>query len=363
VRKIHFLCFYLLLAAACFAQQNETPKNIILLIGDGMGPSYVSASVVSLDNDSFRRFTTTGFSVTCSADKLVTDSAAGATAYSTGYKTTNGYIGLGSDDKPLETLLELAEKNNKSTGVVATSSVTHATPASFVAHQISRSMQLEIAKDFMDVDIDVVIGGGSSFFTPKDMGGKREDGLNLIDQIKSNGYTFIDDVDNLIKKTPEGKFYALLEKEALDKACDRNYTLGQLTQAAIENLSKNENGFVLMVEGSQIDWGGHNNDQDYLLSELKDFNTAINTALDFAAKDSSTLVIVVADHETGGMAITSGARDGSDLGLKFIYDHHTASMVGVFAYGPGESLFTGVQENNEVGQKLFKFIDPYYSFK
>ncbi|MFO7447272.1 MAG: alkaline phosphatase [Ignavibacteriaceae bacterium] len=365
-------CFYLLLITAGFAQQADPPgnnpaaankpKNIIILIGDGMGPTYISASVLALENDPYRKFSSSGFSVTCSADNLITDSAAGGTVLSTGHRTNNGYIGVTPENKPLLNIMEIAEKLNMSTGVVSTSSVTHATPASFVAHEISRKNEIEIAHDFLDLDLEVVLGGGYGFFTTKQDGGRREDGLNLVEKIKSTGYDYFDDADDFLKAAPSNKFYALLEKESLPHACDRDYTLGQLTEAALTALSQNENGFVLMIEGSQIDWAGHDNDEDRAISELKDFNTAVNTALGFAEKNPSTLILVTADHETGGAAITGGTLNGDDIELKFVSKGHTATMVPVFSKGPGEELFRGVQDNFMIGRMLINLIDETVKF-
>jgi alkaline phosphatase len=339
------------------AQQNNKPQNIILLIGDGMGTNYVSASVLSMNNDPFRKFPVVGLSVTCDADRLVTESAAAATAIATGYRTNKGHLSVDpKTKKPMTTLFEVAEKIGKSTGVVVTSTVTHATPGAFLSHIADRSKENEIALQYSQTDVDVVIGGGLKFF------GKRNDKINLVDTLKNHGYKFFSDLKDLSSYKSGNKFYALLSDEGLPHANQRNYSLSDLTRIALENLKKNKKGFVLMVEGSQIDWAGHDNNQDYLLSEQKDFNGAINTALEFAEKDGNTLVIVTADHETGGMAIVGGNRDGSDLKLKFSTGDHTAAMVGVFAKGPGQELFNGVYDNYMIGRKLIKLVDPTQTF-
>lgn len=359
MRKILFLFVFL----AQIVAYPDSPKNIIIMIGDGMGVSYVSSSVLSLKNDPFRRFTTTGFSVTCSADALITDSAAGATAIATGHRTNNHVISLHPEtEEPLFTILELAEKLNKSTGVVVTSSVTHATPGGFVAHVKDRSMEVEIAKQFTDMDLEVVIGGGTKFFTPKSLGGDRLDGKNLISELEGNGYSIYKNYDKLSSDNPAGKFYALLEPHSLMAAQDRDYSLADLVKIALNNLADDENGFVLLIEGSQIDWGGHDNEQDYLISEMKDFNDAIHTVLNFAEQDGETLVIVTADHETGGAGIIGGEKDGCDIKIDFLTKGHTASMVGIFAKGVNEKEFSGVMDNYMIGRKLFKMLDNSYQF-
>ena len=365
--KKHLLFFLLVFVflGSCTPQNSDpnTPKNIILLIGDGMGVSYVSTSVLSMKNDPFRKFSTIGFSVTRSADNLVTDSAPAATAIATGYRTKNWTISEDPwSDEPLTTIFELAEKLNIATGIVVTSSITHATPAAFVAHVKSRSDEFDIAEQETERKTDLFIGGGIKFFAPKSVGGGRTDGVNLLSKVKSNGYDYYDSYEKLKNSSPDKKFYALIDSTGLPKASERDYTLGDLTKVALDYLGEQPNGFILMVEGSQIDWAGHHNDQPYLLSEMEDFNTAINIALDFAEKDGETLIVVTADHETGGMSITDGNLDGSNLKLGFSTTHHTAEMVPVFAKGPGEELFGGVYDNYMIGRKLFKLVDSSYSF-
>ena len=351
--------FYILSAVFIFAcaQEKSKPQNIIILIGDGMGTSQVSASVLSMDNDAFRKFPVTGFSVTCSKNELITESGAGATAIATGYRTNNRYLSLDPvTNKPITTIFEIAEKMGKSTGVVVTSSVTDATPAAFLSHIDERKKENEIAQQFSKTDVDVVIGGGLKFFRG------REDKINLTDTLKKRGYNFFPAFKDLSSDKSGKNFYALFDSVGLPHADKRNYSLSQLTKIALENVKKNKKGFVLMVEGSQIDWAGHANDQQYLLSELKDFDGAINTALEFAEKDGNTLVVVTADHETGGMSIVSGNRNGSDLKLAFTVGDHTAAMVGVFAKGPGQELFTGINDNYMIGRKLIKLVNPSVNF-
>ncbi|GAB4285785.1 MAG: alkaline phosphatase [Ignavibacteriaceae bacterium] len=361
--KLYFLLLLLLLYVQPeHAQEDSRPENIILLIGDGMGINYVAASVLSMENDPFRKFDITGFSITSSADKLITDSAAGATAIATGYRTNNYFIGVDTLYQPLYSFFSLAESLNKSTGLVATSTITHATPASFVANVNNRADELEIARQMIYKDLEVVIGGGKKFFLPLKDNGSREDDQNLIDSLKNSGYNFINSFPELVSDTSDDKFFAILSLEGLPKASERDYSLGTLTSIALKKLSSDPDGFVLMVEGSQIDWAGHYHETDYLLNELSDFNTAINTALDFAIEDKNTLVIVTADHETGGMAITAGEKDGSELEIKYLTGGHTAGLVGVFAYGPGAEKFSGVYDNYILGRKIFYLLKPDFLF-
>lgn len=357
-----FVIFILLLSTLAIASDNKRPRNIILLIGDGMGLNHVAASYISHDNDPYKRFSVIGLSNTCSADNLITDSAAGATALATGYKTKNKYISLDDHKNPIETILHAAEDKNYKTGIVVTSSVTHATPAAFYAHVDSRYLEIEIANQLTDFNIDVVIGGGERFFLSRMDGGKRDDHLNLINKIKDNGYDYFNDLTSLKNSKSKNKFYALLGGESLEQADRRDYTLGELTNTAINSLQNDSTGFFLMIEGSQIDWAGHDNKATEATIELKDFNTAINAALDFAVKDGNTLVVVTADHETGGLTIIGGSIDGDSIEVDFVSKDHTGGFVPVFAFGPSSEHFSGIYENNELGRKIIRLINPEHQF-
>ena len=158
------------------------------------------------------------------------------------------------------------------------------------------------------------------------------------------------------------KIFALLADEGLPEADKRDYSLGDLISLALKHLTANENGFLLLVEGAQIDWAGYDEDADYLLSEMDDFSYALKVAIDFAEKEGNTLVLVTADYETGGMAITGGSFDGESLKVEFLNSHHTAGFVGVFAYGPGENLFGGIYDNHLIGRIIFHLMDESYQF-
>lgn len=354
--------FVLLLSTLAIASDNKRPINIIILIGDGMGLNYVSASYLALDNDPYKRFSVIGLSNTCSADNLITDSAAGATALSTGYRTKDKYIGLDVNKNPLKSVFDIAAEKKYKTGFVVTSSVTHATPASFYAHVDSRYLETEIAKQLTEFDIDVVIGGGERFFLPRIDGGKRDDHLNLIHNITDQGYEYFNSFTPLKNSKTNKKFYSLLSGEGLDEAGKRDFTLGDLTNIAINSLENDSTGFVLLIEGSQIDWAGHDNAGEIVMQELNDFNTAINVALDFALKDENTLVIVTADHETGGLTITGGSKKDRSLQIDFISKDHTGGFVPVFAFGPFAKNFGGIYENNELGRKIIFLISPGHQF-
>lgn len=327
-----------------------------------MGVNYVAASFFTDENNPYQEFKSIGLSNNASYDRLITDSGAGATVLATGYKTINRYISVDSSGKPLITMLQVARDKGKALGLIATSSVTHATPAAFYAHVDDRGRESDIALHLASSDINVIIGGGAQFFLPDVLGGTRKDDINVIEIMKSRGYKFLNHFDyNIVRDS--GKVFCLMEKNGIQPASLRKNKLGDFTKAAIKNLSSNENGFVLIIEGSQIDWAGHDNIQDYLFSEMKDFNTAITEALDFAKKDEKTLVVVTADHETGGMAITGGDVKGKNLKLSFISKSHTAGFVPILAFGPSEENFQGFLENYQIGRKLILLIDPSYLFE
>ncbi|MFA6978729.1 MAG: alkaline phosphatase [Ignavibacteriaceae bacterium] len=359
MKKIVF-SFVLILSSLIFAGTPKLPKNIIIMIGDGMGVSQVSMSVLTNPNSSFKRFPITGFSITCSADKLKTDSAAGGTALACGETTNNGSIGVNKSGKPIQSILDLAKQKNLSTGVVVTSEIVNATPAAFLGHTTNRHESELLAKQISESKTDIVIGGGKQYFLPDSSGGKRKDNQNLWRQIEMNGYKVFSSYDDLINSDAQ-KYYALLEPYDLKAANQRDYSLSDLTKKALEGLTKNKNGFVLMVEGSQIDHGGHENLQDVLFNELNDFEKAIKTVLDFAESNKETLVLVTADHETGGAAITGGEVDGEKMEIDFASKGHTAAMVGVFSYGPQSEIFSGINENYKIGEKLLMLLEASHS--
>ncbi len=324
----------------------KKPRSIILLIGDGMGVSQVFAGftanggVLNLSNMPY-----SGFSATQSSDNYVTDSGAGGTALSTGVRTYNGAIGVDGDKNPIPTILEIAQKHGKATGLISTSAITHATPAAFIAHQPERSMYEEIAADFLKTDIDLFIGGGKSFFE------EREDGRNLIKELQDKGYHVFYSLEEAAHVN-SGPLAVL----AADKHCapypERGELLPQATEKAVNILNQNPKGFFMMIEGSQIDWGGHENNTAFVVQEMLDFDRAIGKALEFAARDKETLVIVTADHETGGMSITGGSMENKEVTGKYTTGSHSAVFVPVFSFGPGAEQFSGIMKNTDVFHKM-----------
>lgn len=321
------------------------------MIGDGMGVSQIYAGMTANHGHlNIERCKNTGFIKTSSASHYITDSGASATAMSTGRKTYNGACGVNADSMPEETILEIAEEHGLATGLVATSSITHVTPASFIAHQKWRHMYEEIAEDFLKTDIDVFIGGGREHFI------ERSDSIDLVSKLKEKGYNVLFEMDS-IYKVESGKLAGLLADMHLPPYRDstkirRGDMLPDATQSAINILSKNKKGFFLMVEGSQIDWACHANITEYIIAEMLDFDRAIGRALDFAEKDGNTLVIITADHETGGMGINGGNFKDGTVDAGYTTGSHTGVMVPVFAYGPGSEHFRGIYENYDIFYKI-----------
>ena len=354
-----------LLPVVSFAQEKNKVKNVILLIGDGMGLSQMSTIYYYNDGKmpNFSRFRHIGLMNTSSATEKITDSAAGATAFATGTRSYNGAISVDTNKKDLPTIIEIIEKIGIKSGLIATSSITHATPACFYAHVESRSMHEEIARHLSQSAVDFFAGGGLRFFT------QRSDKINYYTQLLKKGFE-IDTVKlDMEEKFKPGKKYGYFVAEnGLDsKLNGRGDFLKDATDRALTYLSKAEKGFFLMVEGSQIDWEGHDMNSEGIIEEVKDFDKAIGEALDFAEVDGNTLVIVTADHETGGYALSPAYKDGH-------YDYnsieptfyeganeegrgssaHTTTLIPVFAYGPGADQFMGIYKNTEIFHKIMK---------
>ena len=332
-------------------EKNPSPKNIILLIGDGMGLTQISAGTYAYGNTShFERMDVVGLHKSYASDNLITDSAAGATAFACGQKTYNGAIAVDQDTMPIGTILEEAETRGLSTGLVSTSSITHATPASFIAHNKYRKNMEEIAEDFLDTEVDFFVGGGRKHFDSRE-----KDERDLLSELRAKGYvisSYFEEELEAMDVDPSKNFgYLTSSEEPLRQTEGRGY-LRDATKKSIAHLSNHgTNGFFLMIEGSQIDWGGHANDLDWVLNEWKEYNQIIGDVLDWAERDGETLVIITADHETGGLAINPGSQMDSIVGA-FTSTYHTGTMIPVFAKGPGADKFNGIYENTAIYDKM-----------
>ena len=354
------------------------PKHIVLIIGDGTGLAQWSAynakrtqGINSMDSAAivFTDFPVIGFSLTSSADAFITDSGAGATALATGKKANNYMIGMAADSSKPITISEIAHHMGKSTGIAVTCELTHATPGSFFAHQPSRKLMNEIGADFItgmsphdladlqerngqtDVgsqfvkkgSIDVALGGGRKYFDTnalKNNGYAIGTGYEAMKQLQnqSRRVVFYDD-QPFPPKAHEGR-----NKEGM--------YLADASESVLNTMFLNPKGSFTMIEGSQVDWAGHENDSTYLMAEMEDFDVAIRRVIAMAKADKNTLVIVTADHETGGLSLTDWDKARSQPAMHFSTGHHTGIPVPVFAYGPGAELFSGAYQNTAIFTKI-----------
>ena len=336
------------------------PKNVILMIGDGMGISQLSATYYFRDEKdakrepAFNRFRHIGLCRTSSGAELVTQSAAASTALATGHKTYNLAIGVDLDTLVRENIVELLSRLGYMTGVVVTSHVTDATPAGFYAHQPDRYMFHEIAWDLLKSDMDFFAGGGSRFFM---------DSTGMYPFEDYNIEINLSKLKKIRKPEPGRRYGFLLALERMPTITFEGRTdfLAKASSIAVDFLSTGEKGYFLMVEGAQIDWAGHGNQVPYMIDEVNDFERTVNQVLDYAEKDGETLVIVTADHETGGFTLGAAGNnyDGADYSVitpTFATTNHSAALVPVFAFGPGAENFMGVYENTEIFHKLVSLI-------
>jgi alkaline phosphatase len=349
-----FVIAFLVLTLTAAGSGGKKPRNLIIFIGDGMGVAQVySAMTQSGFSMTFPAFPVTGFSITYSANRYITDSAAGGTALATGEKTDNGMIGVRPDSTAIPNLMEMAKAAGFSTGVISTSTVTHATPASFIAHDPSRESYEDIARWFLKGTADVFIGGGVNHFRV------RKDSTDLTIDLKKMGYDVVYTMDDL-KKSGSSKIAGLMadgDMPYIETGRDPQY-LAEATAKAIEVLSHNKKGFVLMVEGSEIDWACHDNNMKRSVDETLDMDRAVKVAYDYALKNGNTLIVVTADHETGGMTITGGDVEKKTVSGAFTTKGHSAVMVPVFAYGQGSEAFAGIHDNTGLFANFKRLLFP-----
>ena len=321
------------------------PKNIILLIGDGTGFNQIALSRMAIAGYDSRLYLDklpfTGISLTHSADNIVTDSAAAATAWSTGHKTNNKFLSIKPNKEVLQTLPEKLYRKGFLSGLVATSSITHATPAAFYAHVDNRYKEKEIARQLQGSSIDIALGGGKKFFD--------------IDQENIN---YLYNLNDLPKDGPgtSKRVIGLFANDGIRRS-EASPTQLAMTSAAIEHLlsrTSNCSGFFLMSEGSQIDWAGHDNDAKKMIEEFRDFDATIKEVIKFINKNKNTLLIVTADHETGGLQILKKSKNL--ITVQWGTGSHTAGPVGVFSYGPGAENFEGTMDNTDIHNKILNLL-------
>lgn len=335
-------------------------KNVIMLIGDGMGVAHISALMLEerYQPINMDRAEAAALIKTYSANNRVTDSAAAGTALATGTKTGNHYIGMTIEGDTLLSLITRAEQKGMQTAEVVTCYLTHATPAAFYAHVPNRNQYEDIAVQFVTSGIDVAIGGGTRYFA------KRKDGRNLIPDLEAQGYKVAYSLDE-IKDMSAGRVVALCADQNLPMAIqDRGDFLPDATAKALEilttNCAKEKTGFFMMIEGSQIDYAAHACNAEQIYAEMKDFDKTIGVAFDYADKHEGTLVVVCADHETGGLSLPSKKTDFtlSESGVEYRYGttSHSGSMIGALFYGAGAKEFSGIMDNTELSRRIAELL-------
>lgn len=343
------LSFVSLIALSFFALAQSEVKNVILLIGDGMGLAQSYAAYLANDKSlSIYTMPYTGLSITSCADREVTDSGAGGTAIATGHKANYKAIGLDKNNISHPSLLKIAKQYGKSTAIVCSCDLTHATPAAFVANVKNRDLQEQIALSYLEEYCDIALGGGAERFTSKG----RKDKLNLIDSLAKRGYAIVYSQDELSKCESE-KIFGLFAEGHLPEASKRGGVMQQYMLKALEQLDKNPNGFFMMLEGSRIDMEAHLNKYDAMVEETLDFDRCVAIALDFAKKKGNTLVVVTADHETGGLTLPA---KGSKTQDKWTTLNHTGVPVPIYSFGPGAENFTRVMQNTDIFFEIYKLM-------
>ena len=365
MKNVAAIIFTLLLLIACSKEKTETvkmgnkdsnlleiinfsestkPKNIILAIADGAGLNHITVSRLAIGGPDHKLYIdqlpVAGTSSTHAYENLITDSAAAATAWATGNKTKNRYLSVDKDKKELTTIFEMLDDKGYLKGVVATSSVTHATPAAFYAHIDSRYKEKEIADQLLNSSVDIALGGGQEFFNLQEL--DKNHHLMTEKVSLENNY---DGLKNII---------GLFDEDGMERGLDMP-TQREMTNYALDYLDDKCNGFFLMTEGSQIDWAGHSNDIEYMIREFKDFDLTIKDLINFVTANKDTLLLITADHETGGLQLMK-QKDDSFI-VQWGTGSHTGVPVGVYAYGPGSQNFSGVMDNTDIFYKILEVLD------
>lgn len=339
----------------------EEPLSIIFMIGDGMGvPQVSTAYYFGESTPNFSRFKHIGLQKTSDKVYTITDSAAGATAFSIGEKTYKRAIGVSVDSLPKETILERLQGEGYQTGLISLTSITHATPASFYAHVTDRDMHEEIASQLVESKVDFFAGGGKKFFN------KRADGKNLFDELREKNY-HLDTLELSATVAEKKNAYVLADDGIPSKIDGRDDYLSEATAMALQYFNQKSEPFFMMVEGSYIDWGGHAEDAEMMISEVADFDKTLGVVLDYVKAHPNTLLVVTADHETGGVSIGKHYELDESTGEKrevpekvtvyFNTDQHSGELIPVFAAGKGAENFQGIYENNEIYHKIFKALN------
>lgn len=333
------------------APKGKKVKNVILMIGDGMSLMHVyTAWAANRGKLWLENAQATGLSKTWAVKKLVTDSGSGGTSLATGVKTVYHAVGVDPDGKPLTSLVDVAKELGKDAGMAVTCRLWDATPCDFCCHNIDRDKEEELVGDYPTSGVDFVFGGGAQKFT------NRKDGRDIFKELQKKGYHVSRTLDDFFAYDKNSRIFAVPYDKDTPLPDERGDLLARASMKGISLMNQNKNGFFMMIEGSQLDDYGHFNQLDLLMKETLDFDQTVGEVMKWAAKDGETLVVVTADHETGGLTLVNGNKDEGRVECCFSTKDHTGAMVPVYAFGPGAENFTGIFENTDVFKKIKKLM-------
>lgn len=333
------------------APKGKKVKNVILMIGDGMSLMHVyTAWSANRGKLWLENAQATGLSKTWAVKKLVTDSGSGGTSLATGVKTVYHAVGVDPEGKPLTSLVDVAKELGKDAGLAVTCRLWDATPCDFCCHNIDRDKEEELVGDYPTSGVDFVFGGGAQKFT------NRKDGRDIFKELQKKGYHVSRTLDDFFAYDKNSRIFAVPYDKDTPLPDERGDLLARASMKGISLMNQNKNGFFMMIEGSQLDDYGHFNQLDLLMKETLDFDQTVGEVMKWAAKDGETLVVVTADHETGGLTLVNGNKDEGRVECCFSSKDHTGAMVPVYAFGPGAENFTGIFENTDVFKKIKKLM-------
>lgn len=333
------------------APKGKKVKNVILMIGDGMSLMHVyTAWTANRGKLWLENAQTTGLSKTWAVKKLVTDSGSGGTSLATGVKTVYHAVGVDPEGKPLTSLVDVAKELGKDAGMAVTCRLWDATPCDFCCHNIDRYKEEELVGDYPTSGVDFVFGGGAQKFT------NRKDGRDIFKELQKKGYHVSRTLDDFFAYDKNSRIFAVPYDKDTPLPDERGDLLARASMKGISLMNQNKNGFFMMIEGSQLDDYGHFNQLDLLMKETLDFDQTVGEVMKWAAKDGETLVVVTADHETGGLTLVNGNKDEGRVECCFSTKDHSGAMVPVYAFGPGAENFTGIFENTDVFKKIKKLM-------
>lgn len=333
------------------APKGKKVKNVILMIGDGMSLMHVyTAWAANRGKLWLENAQATGLSKTWAVKKLVTDSGSGGTSLATGVKTVYHAVGVNPEGKPLTSLVDVAKELGKDAGMAVTCRLWDATPCDFCCHNIDRDKEEELVGDYPTSGVDFVFGGGAQKFT------NRKDGRDIFKELQKKGYHVSHTLDDFFAYDKNSRIFAVPYDKDTPLPDERGDLLARASMKGISLMNQNKNGFFMMIEGSQLDDYGHFNQLDLLMKETLDFDKTIGEVMKWAAKDGETLVVVTADHETGGLTLVNGNKDEGRVECCFSTKDHSGAMVPVYAFGPGAENFTGIFENTDVFKKIKKLM-------